>query len=779
MIGRTISHYEIVEKLGEGGMGVVYKARDLRLNRIVAVKFLPENLLQFTDTLERFQQEAEAISALNHPNIATIYELEETEGRKFLVLEYLGGGTLKSAIKTLHLSGRELPVKDVLEYGIQAAEGLGHAHQHGIVHRDVKTDNMMLTEDRKVKITDFGLARLRGAVHLTKTGSTVGTAAYMSPEQIRGEEVDQRSDLFSFGVVLYELTTGRLPFRGDHEAALSYAIVNEAPVPAGSLRQGLSGPLERVIERCLEKDKGSRYQSADEIAGDLRGILTGSRETGRVSSGFSKRARVAAVLGALFLAGAMIAILLLLRSRPAAAEGNSVAVLPFRNLNQDIDLEYFSDGMTEDIITHLSKIANLRVISRTSAMRFKNTEKSTTEIGNDLNVTTLLQGSVRRSGNRVRIGAQLIRAGDDENIWAETYDRELTDVFGIQSQIAQEIAAALKVKLDPGPSRGIAQRPTENPEAYDLYLRGRFQWNKRVPVSLLKSVELFHQATEKDPGYAAASAGLADAYTLIGTFGLLPPGVAFPQARSAAMRALQIDSTLGDAHASLAFVLMYYDWKWSDAEKEFAKAIHLNPGNAVPHSWYSMLLTLQGRTREVQIERKRAGDLDPQSPVIRSDLGLESYFQRDYDRAIDDFQGSLKLDPLFVAAYVPMGGAYLQKKMYAEAIDAFQHASMFSQGHPITVAALGYAYALTGRTEDAVSMLDLLVERRAGEYVPPYWIAVLEAGLGKRDAAFDWLQKAFDEKDPSLVYLRFDPSLDGLRSDPRFSLLVQKVGLGS
>ena len=776
MIGRTISHYEILEKLGEGGMGVVYKARDQRLNRIVAVKFLPENLLQFTDALERFQQEAEAISALNHPHIATIFEMDDIEGRKFLVLEYLGGGTLKSAIKTLHLSGKEFPLKDVIEYGVQAAEGLGHAHQRGIVHRDVKTDNMMLTEDGKVKITDFGLARLRGAAHLTRTGSTVGTAAYMSPEQIQGEEVDHRSDLFSFGVVLYELTTGRLPFRGEHEAAISYAIVNEAPAPAGSLRQGLSRPLEQVIERCLEKDRQIRYQSAGEIAEDLRGILTGSQEMGKAGSGFSRRARVA--VGTILVACAIAATLFLQRTRPAPAVENSLAVLPFRNMNQDIELEYFSDGMTEDIITSLSKIANLRVISRTSAMRFKNTEKSMKEVARDLNVSALLQGSVRRSGNRVRIGAQLISAGEDENIWAETYDRELTDVFEIQSQISREIAAALKLRLDGGANGGIAHSPTGNPEAYDLYLKGRYQWNKRVPESLLKSVELFRQSAEKDPGYAAASAGLADAYTLIGTFGLQPPAVAFPQARAAAMRALQIDSTLGDAHASLAFVLMYHDWKWDDAEKEFGRAISLNPGNAVAHSWYSMLLTLQGRTREVQIERKKSGDLDPQSPVIRSDLGLESYFQHNYDQAIDDFQGCLKLDPLFVAAYVPLGGAFLQKKMYAEAIDAFQHASMFSQGHPITVAALGYAYALTGRTEDAVSILDLLIERRAGEYVPPYWIAVVEAGLGRRDAAFDWLQTAFEEKDPSLLYLRFDPALDGLRTDPRFALLVQKVGLG-
>ncbi|HEY6952149.1 MAG TPA: protein kinase, partial [Bacteroidota bacterium] len=537
MIGDIISHYRIIEKLGEGGMGVVYKAQDLRLDRYVALKFLPTDL-HSADEIARLEQEAKAVSALNHPSIATIYDVDESDRNRFLVLEFISGGTLKSRIRQFGSAGRELSLKEIVDTGIQIAEGLAHAHRNGIVHRDIKTENMMLTSEGNVKITDFGLAKLRGGAQLTRTGTTVGTAPYMSPEQVRGEALDHRTDLFSFGIVLYELATGSYPFRGEHEAAVAYAIVNEDPISLRSVRPSLPEAFQRIIQRCLEKDIQKRYQSADEIVADLRSLQSGgSNGTIETPRHWANRWILFGIAG-IVLAGAII---FLWPRSSSTVDRKSIAVLPFENLSEGRENEYFSDGVTEDIIAQLSKIGDLKVISRTSVMQYKNSAKSLKEIARELNVATVLEGSVRKAGNEIRIVAELIDARSDEHIWAETYDREMTQIFAIQSDVAGRIADALKAKLSPSEKARLVERGTDNLTAYNAYLRAEYHWNKITKQDLQTAISYYNDAIRSDPRYARAYAGLSIAYSLTAYFryDFIDAQEAVTKAREAALSALQ------------------------------------------------------------------------------------------------------------------------------------------------------------------------------------------------------------------------------------------------
>ncbi len=578
MIGQTISHYKILEKLGEGGMGVVYKAQDLKLDRVVALKFLPAALVDSPDERARFQQEAKALSGLNHPNIATIHDIDEVDGERFIVLEYLSGGTLKSKIKALQSSGQFLPLAQIVEYALQMGEGLAHARRHGTVHRDLKTDNMMLTEEGIVKITDFGLAKLRGGEHLTKSGSTMGTAGYMSPEQIRGEEIDYRSDIFSFGIILFEVTTGRLPFRGEHEAALSYSIVNENPISIDSLSTAVPSSLASVIACCLEKEKEKRFQGAEEIVAELRKVqpeLSGTMVVQR------KRSPLPWIAAVALVAVALIALYLFLPPKTASVERKSIAVLPFKNLSEEKENEYFSDGITEDIITQISKIGDLKVISRTSVMQYKNKEKSLREIGKELGVATVLEGSVRRAGNQLRIVAQLIDASSDEHLWAETYDRELTQIFAIQSDVAQKIAAALKAKLSPAEKERIEKKPTENLTAYDYYLKGREYYYHYRKQDNENAIELFKRALELDPSYALACAGLGDAYgQRFIKFGFNDAWLDSSIVTST--RAISLNPSLAEGYKALGLAYMAKGGHRKSLEAN-RKAVELNPSYYPAH----------------------------------------------------------------------------------------------------------------------------------------------------------------------------------------------------
>jgi serine/threonine-protein kinase len=749
VIGQTVSHYKIIEKLGEGGMGIVYKAQDTKLNRFVALKFLPFHVNTSSEEIDRFQREAMAISALNHPNIATIHDLDEANQKKFLVLEYIPGGTLKQKIQNLSSSGQELSLGLLVDYGIQIAEGLAHAHKHGIIHRDIKSDNMMLTEEGKVKITDFGIAMIHGSMEHTEDGSTLGTAAYMSPEQIFGVEQDYRSDLFSFGIILYELASGKFPFRGEHQAALGYSIVNEDPIPLESVRPGIPRTIQNVIYRCLEKDKIKRYQKAEEIVNELR-------EFQQESSTDQTIPRVKATVG---------------------TAGKSIAVLPFVNMSPDRENEYFSDGMTEEILNALGKIEGLRVASRTSSFAFKGKEQDIRKIGEQLNVNIILEGSVRKSGNKLRITAQLINVEEGYHIWSEKYDRKLEDIFEIQDEITRAIVDMLKIKLMLDPAATLNKRYTDNLEAYTLYLKGRYFCNLRTTDGLNQGIQYFEQAIDKDPKYAKAHGGLADAYLLLGIYGEIPPNESMPKAKAAAMKALEMDATLAEPHTSLGCIRAVYDWDFPGAEIEFKRSIELDPGYPTSHHWYAInCLAPLGRMEEAITELEIAQKLDPLSLIINASLGLQFYYARRFDEAIEQFRITLEMDPNFAMAHFFLAETYIQRKSFPEAIAAIQKAISLYGGSVNMSAMLGYVFARSGRKEEAQKKLDNLNDRSNQQYVSAYDRAVVCTGLGNNDQAFEWLEKAFQERSYLLVYLKVDPVLDSLRTDPRFDAILKKMG---
>ena len=781
MIGKTISHYVILEKLGEGGMGVVYKARDVRLDRLVALKFLTTGLVAEMEEISRFKQEAKAISSLNHPYIATIHDIEEIDSHKFLVLEYISGGTLKAKVNEFHAAGDTIPLRDIVEFGLQISEGLAHAHRRGVLHRDVKSENMMLTDEGTIKITDFGLAKFFGTSQMTKSGGIAGTTAYMSPEQLRGEDPDHRSDLFSLGIVLYELATGHLPFRGEHDSAVSYSIVNEDPLPLTAPHATIPGSLKKVIFRCLEKDMGKRYQSADEIVADLKNIqleMSGYRALPVFPLKLSRRSLLIA-------SASLVAVLLglfVILFRPESTSARSIAVLPFKNLSSAKENEYFSDGLTEDVIGQLSKIKTLKVISRTSVMHYKDSEASVQDIAGELNVTSVLEGSVRIEGKNVQVVARLVDAQAANVLWMEEYHEELRQIFAIQSDVAKKIAEALKTQLSPDERARVNKSTVENLEAYDLYLKGRYYWNKRLPNDLRKGIEYFEEAIRQDSGYARAYAGLADSYIVLGDYNILPSFETYPRAIEAAQRALKIDPDLSEAHTSLAYASMHYDRDWEAAEREFHRAIELAPNSAQAHSWYALYLSLTGRYDEAVAEIDRSRVLDPFSPSICCDAGLTYYFSRKYDLAIDQLQEALKMDPSFVVANVPLGGAYIQKKMYAEAIEVFERLSMASafvasKSNPVPIAALAYVYGVSGRKDDALAYIELLQDIAKEDYVSPFWMAVAYAGTGNADEEFRWLEKGYEERDGAIIFVRAHPVFDQLHDDPRFGMLVRNIGL--
>ncbi len=743
MIGKSISHYKILHKLGEGGMGVVYKAQDTKLERVVAIKFLPQHLTTESVEKERFVHEAKAASALNHTNVTTIYEIDEFEGQTFIVMEYCEGQTLRKIVEKETLS-----IKKVLDIAIQICEGLTIAHEKGIVHRDIKSDNIMLTPRGQVKIMDFGLAKLKGATKLTQSRSTLGTAAYMSPEQAQGKEADHRSGIFSFGVVLYEMVTGRLPFKGEHEAATIHSIVKDTPEPLARYKSGVPGELQRIVGKAMEKDLEMRYQHVDDLGADLRKLKT-ELETG------------------------------VTRTLEAATKPKpSIAVLPFTDLSADKDQEYFCDGMAEEIINALTHVEGLHVVARTSAFSFRGKEIDIREIGKKLNVKTVLEGSVRKAGNRLRISAQLVNVADGYHIWSEKYDRDLEDIFAIQDEISLAIVDKLKIKLLRKEKAALVKRYTDDLEAYSLYLKGRYHWNKRTPEGLKKAIQHFEQVIERDPSYALAYAGLADSYILLAEHSLLPPKDAFPRAKAAVIKALDIEETLSEAHTSLAFIKTLSDWDWMGAEKEFKQAIEFNPGYATAHQWYAEHLTMTGRYAEAIAEFKRAQELDPLSLIIGVASAVTLFCgTRRYDRVIEECQKVLEMDPNFGGALNVLGMVYRERAMYEEAIEAFQKARTFDEGNTWVTAELGHAYAVSGNRSEAQKVLDELEQLSKRSYVPPDNIALVYWGFGKKNLTFEYLEKAYEGRSVGLSWLKADPIFDSLRSDPRFIKLLKKVGL--
>jgi len=776
MVSGRLGPYVVEEKIGAGAMGEVYRARDDRLGRAVALKLLRA---EDAEAKRRLEQEARSASSLNHPNICTIFEVGEFDGRLCLAMELVDGRPLEAEIPN-----DGLPESSVLRIGVQLADALEHAHQHRITHRDLKTANVMLTPQGRVKVLDFGVAvRAPRASHdtttttiaMTASGSIAGTLAYMAPEVLRGQPADARSDLWALGVILFETVSGRRPFQGATTYDLTSAILRDLPP---SLPAHISAGLGAIIRRCLDKEPSQRYQHAGELRAALEtlGVATSSNTKPR-SGGTSRFARVAvaAVVVATLLVGLALSGRRWLSGSTATPSVTSLAVLPLKNLSGETSEEYFADGMTEALIGDLAQIRALKVISRTSIMRYRASQKSLPEIARELNVDAVVEGSVARVENRVRVTAQLIHAATDTTLWARTYERPLSDALKLQSEVAASIAGEVRVQITPGERERLSSAAAVVPAAHDAYLRGRYFWNTRTEAGLQKSIEYFQQALSADPGYVAAYSGLADAYSLVAGYGPVPPHEAFPRAKAAARRALELDASNAEAHTSLAFLLTVYDFDWVGGEQEFLKAIELNPNYATAHHWYGHNLMFVRRFDEAVAQIARAKALDPLSPIINTEVGYPMFFARQYDRAIGEYRRAIELDPGFYRAHWLLGQAYEQKRMFPEAIASLEKAVELSGGNPVMQAALAHAWASAGQTARAKDMLDRLTRLSSTQYFSPYFIAEIHIALGNREQALDWLEKAYDARDYFFRWLAIDPRLDPVRSTPRFQALIYRL----
>ena len=739
MIDQTISHYKILEKIGEGGMGVVYKAQDLKLQRPVALKFLPSNLLGDEEAKARFLREARAAAALQHPNICTVYEIDEADGYTFIVMAYLEGEDLRK-----HIEKGPLSLDRLLDIAIQVARGLQEAHGKGVVHRDIKPANIMETKSGQAVLMDFGLAQLGAAESkLTKDGTTLGTSAYMSPEQTSGAALDHRTDIWALGVVLYEMATGRLPFQGHYEQAVLYSIMNEPPEPITSVRTGVPPELERIVDKCLAKKADERYQTAADLVADLK-ALKRRQESGSASS---------------------------LKTKD---EIPSIAVLPFENRSHGDEDEYFSDGISEDITSALVKLERLRVAPRSQSFQFKGKRPTPEDVGRKLSVGHILEGSVRRSGNRVRINVELIAIEEGYEVWSERYDRVMDDIFEIQDDISQSIVEQLRVKLVGDNKEPLGKRATKNVKAYNLCLRGRYYWYQKTAESLHKAIEFFEQALAEDPNYALACSGLADCYNSLAFYGGLPAKEARPKAESAALKALGIDPELAAAHASAGAVKAVFDLDWPAAEREFLRAFELDSAYSAAHLWYAAWVLMPlGRLEESFAEFNRLAELDPVTPTNNFGGGLILVLQRKYDEAIEYLQSCLALDPNFFWAHFTMGLAYLHKGDYDRAIAAFHRgdAPQLRDGY------LGYAYAVSGETEKAREMIEALEAGSQPEYLTPYHLAIIHLGLGEKEKALERLSEACDLRTPQYIFFKTGREFDSVRDDPRFQAILRRMNL--
>ncbi len=743
LVGHSLAHYALLEAIGGGGMGRVYRARDERLQRQVAIKVLPEKALADPDLRARFEREALALARLSHPSIAAVYAFEHVGDLDVLVLEHVEGETLEA-----RLAREPLAEGEAASLGVLIAGALEAAHARQVVHRDLKPANIMLTPRGEVKVLDFGLAKLLDeagadapAADISRGSLIVGTLSYMAPEQLLAAEVDARADLYALGVVLFRMATGRLPFHDQPAAALAGSVLNATPPSPRTLRPELSPRFEALVLRCLEKDPARRPASALELATELREV------------------RDAALAGA--------------ANRGERIE--AVAVLPLANLSGDPAEEYFADGMTDTLIARLAQIRSLRVISRTSAMQYKGTQRPLPEIARALRVGAIVEGSVLRSGGRVRVTAQLVDAASDCMLWAQSYEREVADVLALQNELARAIAEEVRARLTPEDHARLDRARAIDPRALEHQLRGRFLLERRTGPALERALEEFRAAVAADPHMAAAHTGIADAWNLIGVFRLRHPSQAFPHARDAAARALALDPDLAEAHTALAFASQHFDWDWPTAERLYRRAVALNPGYAAAHHWFADGLTARGRFGEGLREARIARDLDPLSAAVVSTVASVQYYARRYDEALELLREIVGLHPEFPNAHLDLGRVCEELGRLDEAEAAFHTAIALTGADPLASGPLGHLYARRGERDRALAVAERMLAAARERYISPYTIATIHAAIPDVDRALEWLERGFQERDPMMMFLRVHPRLDALRSDPRFDDLARRL----